>query len=58
VEYFNKWVEMKVDRLNPIRSPSIMGIYVGSDPIRKIYYRHDLSPEDYEDNLRKLYESP
>ena len=58
VEFYNKWVEMKVDRLNPIRSPSVMGIYVGSDPIRQIYYRHDLAPEEYEDNRRKLYESP
>lgn len=58
VEFFNNWVETKVSRLNPIRSPSVMGIYVGSDPIRKIYYRHDLPPEEYEENYRKLYASP
>ena len=57
VEFYDKWVEMNADRFNPIRSPSIMGIYVGNDLVRKIYYRHDLPPEDYENNRRKLYEA-
>ena len=58
VEFYNKWVEMNADRMNPIRSPSIMGVYVGNDFVRKIYYRHDLPPEEYKDNRRKLYEAP
>ena len=58
VEFYDKWVEMNADRFNPIRSPSIMGIYVGNDLVKKIYYRHDLPPEKYENNKRRLYEAP
>ena len=58
VEFYDKWVEMNADRFNPIRSPSIMGIYVGNNLVRKIYYRHNLPPEEYENNKIKLYEAP
>jgi hypothetical protein len=54
VEFYNRWVEQKLPRYNPLRSPSVMGVYVGESSLRKFYYNHNLT----HDSASQLYESP
>jgi len=56
--FFNRWVEMTPARHNPIRSPAVMGVYLGNDGVRQIYYRHDFDPTNHDEDIAQLYAPP
>lgn len=41
VYFYNRWVDQNLPRIDPTRSPAIMGFYVGNSAIEKYYYKHD-----------------
>jgi len=41
INYYNSWVDKDLPRINPARSPAIMGFYIGNSALERIYYKHD-----------------
>ena len=41
INYYNSWVDKDLPRINPARSPAIMGFYIGNSAVERIYYKHD-----------------
>ena len=41
INYYNRWVDKDLPRINPARSPAIMGFYIGGAALERIYYKHD-----------------
>jgi hypothetical protein len=41
INYYNRWVDKDLPRINPARSPAIMGFYIGNSALERIYHKHD-----------------
>ena len=57
INYYNSWVDKDLPRINPARSPAIMGFYIGNSAVERIYYKHD-SEVITEEIGSKLYMNP
>lgn len=57
IHFYNRWVDRNLPRRHPMRSPSIMGFYVGNSTVRKFYFKHN-SEILTEEIISKLYMNP
>jgi len=57
INYYNSWVDKDLPRINPARSPAIMGFYIGNSAVERIYYKHD-SKVITEEIASTLYMNP
>ncbi len=57
IYFYNRWVDQNLPRRNPVRSPSIMGYYVGKSVIEKLSHKHGSEILDYETSA-ELYKNP
>ena len=57
INYYNSWVDKNLPRINPARSPAIMGFYIGNSALERIYYKHD-SKVITEEIASTLYMNP
>lgn len=57
INFYNRWVDQNLPRINPARSPSIMGYYVGESLVERLTHKHD-SEVVNDETSAELYMNP